>query len=263
MKTLVTMLAVAALLAGSVAFAGDQRDERVEKVRDKATYDQLVGQVRQVEAQYNQVVTQAMKEARESNGSASLETQSNLIALREKRDRLLNRLLLVSLRWGWDMPDMNAPAAADVPVRTQTDQVFESAERVIKALFSSEAKRIAMAVKLPVTSVPAGKPQLGLQVLTMGLVLAYIIAVKRHEIGAGEAPWEKTLGQLSAIATSVGLFGTIVGFIQSFGAFRGTIDVQRVSAGLAVAFYTTGMGMVTALIAIVGQMILGLIRRER
>lgn len=155
MRTLVTVLTTVLFLAGSVAFAAEERDERVEKARDKATYDQMVGQIRQVEAQYNQVLAQAMKEARESNGSAPLETQSKLIGLREKRDRLLDRLLIVSLRWGWDMPDMNAPAAsADAPVRTQSDQVFEPAERVIKARFAVEAQRIAAAVKLPIISAP-------------------------------------------------------------------------------------------------------------
>ena len=161
-RIVMTLLAV--LFSSGLAFAADERDERVEKARDKAAYDQLVGQVRQVEGEYKQLLSLGMKEARESNGSASLATQSKIIAAREKRDRLLNRLLVVSLRWGWDMPDFNATdstGGAVATVRTQADQVFEPAASVIKANFAKEAVRIAETVKLPVISLPQNVKQGG------------------------------------------------------------------------------------------------------
>ena len=106
-------------------------------------------------------------------------------------------------------------------------------------------------------------PQLALQVFTAGIVVADLVALKRGEVPAGTAPWEKHLGWLSAFATSIGLFGTVVGFIQSFACFRGSIDVQRVSAGLAVAFWTTFNGMITSMVAMAGEAILGLVGKER
>ena len=54
---------------------------------------------------------------------------------------------------------------------------------------------------------------------------------------------EKRIHPLATVAVSLGLLGSVVGMIQAFGAFHGAPDPKQVAEGLAVAFYTTEMGL--------------------
>ena len=106
-------------------------------------------------------------------------------------------------------------------------------------------------------------PQLLLSVLTVGLLVGYLVAWWRREMRAGQTPWAKTLEPLAGIATTIGLLGSVAGFIVAFGGFQGGLDVQQLTRGLAAAYWTTGVGIVTSLVASCGAYCLTVLNRSR
>jgi len=57
-----------------------------------------------------------------------------------------------------------------------------------------------------------------------------------------------SLGTIASIAPLMGLFGTIVGMIEIFGASTGTgSNPQALAHGISVALYNTGFGLVIAI----------------
>lgn len=105
-------------------------------------------------------------------------------------------------------------------------------------------------------------PQMLLSVLAVTLVVGYVIAWLRRELPTGQRPWDRTLEPLASIAVSVGLLGSVVGFVTAFGSFNGGIDVQRLTAGLATAYITTGVGLVTSLVSMAGAYLLSVLTRS-
>ena len=151
------MVVALALLLVSIPVSA--RAAEPQERADKATYNRLVQEVKRIDADYSTTIEQAMKEAREDDGKASLETQSRIIALRNERDRVMTRLWMVALRHGWEVPDINASDKKLGEVPTEEEQVFKGAEFVIKARFAEEAARIAGAVALPIVSISDAVPE--------------------------------------------------------------------------------------------------------
>ena len=104
-------------------------------------------------------------------------------------------------------------------------------------------------------------PQILLSVLTLGLLAAYILAWWRRELVPGENPWERTLEPLAGIAVTIGLLGSVYGFIVAFGGFRGGLNVPEIVSGLGAAYWTTGAGIITSLVASLGSYVLGVLNR--
>jgi len=69
-----------------------------------------------------------------------------------------------------------------------------------------------------------------------------------HELGR----YLTTLGTIAAIAPLMGLFGTIIGMIQIFGAATGIgHNPQELAQGISVALYSTGFGLIIAIPALI------------
>ena len=107
-------------------------------------------------------------------------------------------------------------------------------------------------------------PQMTLSVITLAIVLGYAIAFLRGELVKGAAPWRRTLDPLAGLAVSVGLLGSVVSFCVAFDGFRGGgFDVERITAGLATAYVTTAVGLVTSLMAGLASYVLGVLVKSR
>lgn len=106
-------------------------------------------------------------------------------------------------------------------------------------------------------------PQLALSVLTASVLAGYLVAWRRHEIQLGARPWARTLEPLAGISTTVGLLGSVVGFILAFTSFQDGVDVSRLTRGLSAAYWTTGVGIVTSLVASCGAYLLTVLNAER
>ena len=143
------------LVAGIIlaVSASVQAVDAQENTTDKTKYRSLLREIKTVEAEYTVVQSQAVKEVKR-DGSAALETKSRLQGLEDKRNRIMDRLLLLSLRYGWDIPDRNMPTDQSVNEPTdERDRIFAPADEIIKKMFVKEAREIAGKIQLPLISI--------------------------------------------------------------------------------------------------------------
>ena len=104
-------------------------------------------------------------------------------------------------------------------------------------------------------------PQLALSIVVMTLIVGYLSACRRKEIPLGQRPWQESIDPLASLAVGIGLFGSVVGFIAAFSGFQNGVDVGALARGLSIAYWTTGVGLVTSLVATAGTYILNLLSR--
>jgi len=104
-------------------------------------------------------------------------------------------------------------------------------------------------------------PQMLLSIAVITLIVSYLVALKRGEVCTGQRPWIDGLEPLAGMAVSLGLFGSVVGFIAAFGGFQQGVNVSTLASGLSVAYWTTGVGIVTSLIATLGSYLLNILNR--
>jgi len=105
-------------------------------------------------------------------------------------------------------------------------------------------------------------PQILLSVVTVGLLVGYGVATIRGELMLCANPWEKTLVPLAEVSVSLGLLGSVVGFIEAFGGFQNGLDVHRLTEGLSVAYWTTGLGITNSLVVSLGSYMLAVVNRQ-
>jgi hypothetical protein len=142
---LVLMVDLSPVLAVS---ASSNCDERT----DKARYNKLLHDFKAVNTERANILNQAVSEAKK-DGQASLETKSHLLALSEKRDRTYNRLVILSLRHGFELPKVAESGSEATETKDEKDRVFEPADQMIKQIFAQEAKQIASNITLPLISI--------------------------------------------------------------------------------------------------------------
>jgi hypothetical protein len=148
------MTLIAIMAVGSMAFTaalGQDNASPKDVEVDRGRYRQLLGEVRTLDFEYAKTLEQAVEETKKE-GKASLESKSQLIGLGEKRDRCVNRLILVSLRHGWDIPDLNIQNMTAAKIVSEKERIFQSADNMIRDRFAQEAKQIAGKIALPIIS---------------------------------------------------------------------------------------------------------------
>ena len=107
-------------------------------------------------------------------------------------------------------------------------------------------------------------PQMTLSMMTLSVAAGYLIAASRGELAKTclRNPWRRTLDPLASLAVSLGLLGSVWSFTICFGGFGDEIDIGRITDGLGTAYVTTGIGLVTSLIAGLTTYVLGLLHRS-
>lgn len=104
-------------------------------------------------------------------------------------------------------------------------------------------------------------PQMFLNISVITLIVSYLVALKRGEVCTGQRPWTDSLEPLAGVAVSLGLFGSVVGFISAFSGFQQGVNVSTLASGLSIAYWTTGVGIATSLIATLGSYLLNILNR--
>lgn len=127
----------------------DTRPDAREMAADKARYQNLMREIKAIEVDHARTLKQAMSET-QATGAASLETKSRLLSLRDRRDRLIDRVTLIALRHGWKIPgtQMGQPAEQEMPEGQR--RIFEPADQMIRDRFAKHARAIVARVPLPV-----------------------------------------------------------------------------------------------------------------
>ena len=94
----------------------------------------------------------AMSEARDNDGKANPETKARLLSVRDERDRLMARMLILSMRHGWEIPDLDKPTVSKSSRQESEDSVFGAVDVLVNRRFTMEARRIVETLPLPVVS---------------------------------------------------------------------------------------------------------------
>lgn len=157
MKRISLALAVAIaspLLLCPVAAAQDSPVPAVQSAEkaDRALLNRLIRQVRRIDRDTDELMEQAMAEARNNGGSADPATKARLLSLRDERDRLFSRMLILSMRHGWEIPDLDKPTVVKSSRQEAEHSVFGAIDTLVNRRFAAEAKRIAATLPLPVVS---------------------------------------------------------------------------------------------------------------
>ena len=126
-------------------------------VKDKVRYRSLTRQIREIDRKYNQILKVAMDEAHGSeSGEASLETQAELLALKGQRDRLNDRVTVLALRHGWDLPGLDVNKDDGRTASSGTEEVFAASAAIVRQGFVRDAREIAGRIELPVITLGTG-----------------------------------------------------------------------------------------------------------
>lgn len=130
----------------------DEAEEKKLLNADKARYRQLMRQIREIDSEYAGKLGEAVDESKHS-GDASLESKGELIELRDRRDRCMTRLMLISLRHGWEMPDVNHQNnTSGRIVQSEKERLFQAADNMILDAYSRQAQQIGRGIALPIIS---------------------------------------------------------------------------------------------------------------
>jgi len=78
----------------------------------------------------------------------------------------------------------------------------------------------------------------------------------------GGIPYKKLIEPLEGVAVSLGLLGSVSGFIKAFGSFSGQLDPMRLTSGLKEAYYTTFVGLTISIIGAVSCYVFDLLKGE-
>ena len=105
-------------------------------------------------------------------------------------------------------------------------------------------------------------PQMALNIAIWALFVGYLIALLKGDIRPGRRPWEESLAPLGGLAVTLGLFGSVIGFVTAFSGFQKGVDVSILARGLSVAYWTTGVGIVSSLSSTLGSYILDQIKKQ-
>ncbi len=151
---LVLAVACPLLLCPLAAAQNDAAKPAVQSAEtaDKAQLYRLIRQVRRIDRDTDELMNKAMSEARSNDGSADAVTKAQLLSLRDERDRLFSRMLILSMRHGWAIPDINKPTVSTSSRKEAEHSVFGAIDTLVNRRFAAEAKRIAATLPMPVVS---------------------------------------------------------------------------------------------------------------
>jgi len=106
-----------------------------------------------------------------------------------------------------------------------------------------------------------GIPLFAISVLMFSFIFAHIVSAFLSW-GQNGIPYKKLIQPLEGVAVSLGLVGSVSGFIKAFGAFGGQLDPLRLTSGLKEAYYTTLVGLTLSIFGAVSCYIFDLFNHD-
>lgn len=106
-----------------------------------------------------------------------------------------------------------------------------------------------------------GYPLLVVSLLMFSFIFAQLLAIFRRGSQSGVA-YKRLIEPLEGVAVSLGLLGSVSGFIKAFGAFSGQLDPMRLTSGLKEAYYTTLVGLTISIIGAVSCYFFDILNHE-
>ena len=105
-----------------------------------------------------------------------------------------------------------------------------------------------------------GYPLIAVSILLWGIIIGGIFEF------FGERDFKyyiKLIDPLGGISVSLGLLGTVVGFIKAFKSFGGGFNPQELISGIHQAYYTTLIGLILSIIGNIVCYFFEVMRREK
>ena len=106
-----------------------------------------------------------------------------------------------------------------------------------------------------------GFPLAIVSVLMFSFIFAHAVAILWRK-GKGGIAYKKLIEPLEGVAVSLGLLGSISGFIKAFGAFSGQFNTMQLTSGLKEAYYTTLVGLTLSIFGAVSCYVFDLFARD-
>ena len=147
-----TVVGLASLLTLCVAGHGMRYVEPEPPDPDRVLFDRLADDVGRLEMQARQLSRSALRQARGEYGHVDMETKARLLSLRDRRDSLHARMLILSSRHGWVVPQLKRLPVKVTSVQESVDSVFGSIDVLVRRQLTDEALQIVERVHLPVVS---------------------------------------------------------------------------------------------------------------
>jgi len=95
-----------------------------------------------------------------------------------------------------------------------------------------------------------GVPLIVVSLFLFSFVIAQVYALLKYG-REYSIQYKKLIEPLEGVAVSLGLLGSVSGFIKAFGSFSGQLDPVRLSGGLKEAYFTTLVGLTLSIIGAV------------
>ena len=123
---------------------------------DRQLFDRLARDMKQIDMQSSELMDKAVSAARRDSGHVTLETKARLLSMRDQRDRLHARLLILSARHDWAVPELKTRTVKITNAKEINDRVFSSIDVLVRRRLTLEAAHIVERVTLPVVSMEPG-----------------------------------------------------------------------------------------------------------
>ena len=104
-------------------------------------------------------------------------------------------------------------------------------------------------------------PLLAVSLLMFGFIFAHLMAIFWRGSQNGIA-YKKLIEPLEGVSVSLGLLGSVSGFIKAFGSFSGQLNPAQLTGGLKEAYYTTLVGLSLSIIGAVSCYIFDLFKAD-
>jgi hypothetical protein len=151
------VLAVLVMVGGlnCLAAAPAQAKDAAER-KDRSTYNKLVRQIRVARSKLADLERKAVAKAHDNGGTAPDPIKAEILSVQDDIDRKTNRLELITLRHGWEMPDFenDQGKTGTVDALASREAVFGPVDRMVQRAMHREATQLAATVYLPIISNP-------------------------------------------------------------------------------------------------------------
>jgi len=142
--------AIASVTGVSLAQPTGPAQSEVDAAR--ADFESMRREILRIDSNISKQTAKALNEARTGGGQADPETVAQLLSMRDQRDRVFNRMLVLSTRYGFEMPNMSPESRAEENTRRPPTNPFEPLQAQLRSQIRAEAILLATSVRMPVIS---------------------------------------------------------------------------------------------------------------
>lgn len=125
-----------------------QAEELASARRDQLLFKRLISQRIELHQLYLQALEEGVNQLKKE-GEISLGVQDAILRHREEKDRIKRRLISLSLRHGWEIPELPETGLMAPQANLELEKVFQPARALVKARLRQKAASFIAHIELP------------------------------------------------------------------------------------------------------------------